>query len=402
MKLRRHGQVPRYAGGVAPVPRKIALVYDARYTYDLKVMSGVASFLQERRHYSIYIEENALKDQRLPDLGSWHGDGIIANFDDPTVARLVRQSKLPVVGYGGGRGYDLPGTSIPYFSTNNRAIAAIAAEHLLERGFRHFAYCGYARTPINGWSAEREAAFVRFVRSRGGSCTVFADRHRSPRRWAALQRALGDWLRALPKPVAVMAANDHRGRQLLDACRAHDLTVPDEVAVVGVDNDELLCRLSSPPLTSIEQGARNLGYGAAALLDALMEGKPIRRRRLVIDPVGVVTRQSTDVLAVDDPAVARAMSFIRARACDGIKVPHVVAFTAISRSGLEARFRTVLGSTIRTAIRRVQLERARHLVTETNLPLKQVASDVGFRSVQQMTTLFKDAFGRTPATHRRG
>jgi LacI family transcriptional regulator len=387
---------------VSVPPRKIALVYDARYTYDLKVMSGVASFLQERRNYSVYIEENALKDQRLPDLASWHGDGIIANFDDPTVARLVRQSRLPAVGYGGGRGYSLDGTSVPYFSTNNRAIAALAAEHLLERGFRHFAYCGYARTPINRWSQEREAAFARCVRDRGGSCAVFADRHRSPRRWAALQRSMGDWLRGLPKPVAVMAANDHRGRQLLEACRAHDLVVPDEVAVLGVDNDELLCRLSSPPLTSIEQGARGLGYAAAALLEDLMAGKPVRRKRRVIDPVGVVTRQSTDVLAVDDSAVARALSFIREHACERIKVPQVVAFTAISRSGLEARFRAVLGSTIRTAIRRVQLERARHLVTETSVPLKQVASDVGFRSVQHMTTLFKDAFGRTPARHRRG
>jgi LacI family transcriptional regulator len=180
MELRSLRPVLRYAGEVSPMPRKIALVYDARYTYDLKVMSGVASFLQERRDYSVYIEENALKDQRLPDLGSWHGDGIIANFDDPTVARLVRQSKLPAVGYGGGRGSSVAGTAIPYFSTNNRAIAALAAEHLRERGFRHFAYCGYARTPINGWSAEREAAFVRFVRSRGGSCAVFAGAARAP------------------------------------------------------------------------------------------------------------------------------------------------------------------------------------------------------------------------------
>jgi LacI family transcriptional regulator len=380
--------------------KKIALVYDARYTYDLKVMSGVASFLQERRDYSVYIEENALKDQRLPDLGSWRGDGIIANFDDPAVARLVRQSRLPVVGYGGGHGYSVEGTSVPYLSTNNRAIAALAAGHLLERGFKHFAYCGYAPTPINGWSRERQEAFVKLVR-KGGSCAVFADRRRSPREWASLERALGDWLRALPKPVAVMAANDHRGRQLLEACRAHDLLVPDEVAVLGVDNDELLCRLSSPPLTSVEQGARGLGSAAASLLDALMTGRPPRQKRFVVDPIGVVTRQSTDVLAIDDPDVARAMTFIREHACDGIKVPHVVTAAAISRSGLETRFRGALGYTVRTAIRRVQLERARHLVSETDIPLKQIAADVGFRSVQHMTALFSRAYGETPAKHRR-
>jgi LacI family transcriptional regulator len=381
--------------------RKIALVYDARLAYDLKVMSGVASFLQEKRDYSVFIEENALEDQRLPDLASWQGDGIIANFDDPNVARLVRRSKLPVVGYGGGRGSDVAGAAAPYFSTNNQAIAALAAEHLIERGFRHFAYCGYAPTPVNRWSQEREAAFVQTVGGSERSCAVFSDRHRSPRRWTALQAALGEWLVTLPKPVAIMAANDHRGRQLLDACRAHDLVVPDEVAVLGVDNDELLCRLSSPPLTSVEQGAHHLGYAAASLLDSLMAGRPTRQRRFVIDPVGVVTRQSTDVLAIDDPDVSRAMTFIREHACRGIKVPHVVAAAAISRSGLEARFRETLGGTIHSAIRRVQLERARHLVSETDIPLKQVAADVGFRSVQHMTTLFRGAYGMTPARHRR-
>lgn len=380
--------------------RRVALIYDARLAYDLKVMMGVATYLQERAHYSVYIEENALKDQRLPDLRSWEGDGIIADFDDPAVARLVVQSRLPAVGFGGGYGWYVEGSSIPYFYTNNKAIATLAADHLLDRGFKYFAYCGYPRSPINGWAEERQEAFANHIAKRGFPCAVFEGQHKSTRQWAAVQRSLGNWLRKLPKPVGVMSANDNRGRQVLEACRAFELKVPAEVAVIGVDNDELLCKLSSPPLSSVEQGARKLGYAAGALLDEIMESRRPRQRHFVIDPTGVVTRHSTDVLAIEDPKVAQAMAFIREHACDRIKVPHVVGAVAISRSGLETRFTSALGYTIRTAIRRTQLERARRLVFDTEMPLKQVAAETGFKSVQHMTTIFAEAFGKTPAKYR--
>lgn len=380
--------------------RRIALIYDARMVYDLKVMTGVAAYLKKGAKYSIYIEENALKDQRLPDLRSWEGDGIVADFDDPAIARAVLQSKLPAVAFGGGYGWYLAGSGIPYFYTNNQAIANLAADHLLNRGFRHFAYCGYAHTPINGWSEEREKAFVERIKVQGFSCAVYRGRYKTSRQWTSIQRSLGAWLMLLPKPLGVMAANDNRGRQVLEACRACDLRVPEEVAVIGVDNDELLCQLSSPPLSSVEQGAKRLGYEAAALLNQMMEGKQCPQRQVVIDPTGVVTRQSTDVLAIQDPQVAKAMTFIREHAFDGIKVPDVVNAVAVSRSGLETRFAAVLGYTIHIAIRKVQMEQVRRLVSDTNFPLKQIAADTGFKSVQHMTTLFVKAFGQPPANYR--
>jgi LacI family transcriptional regulator len=381
--------------------RSIALIYDARSAYDLKVMEGVAAYLQEGHRYSVFIEENALKDQRLPDLRSWEGDGIIGNFDDPGIARRVTQARLPVVGFGGGYGWYVAESAIPYFYTNNKAIATLAADHLLERGFKHFAYCGYAKSPINGWSQERQDAFESYLRRRATSCDIFDRFPRSNHNWATLQRSLGDWLKKLPKPLGVMAANDNRGRQVLEACRAYDIAVPDEVAVVGVDNDELLCRLSSPPLSSVEQGARGLGYAAAALLDQMIQGHNLRKRQYVSDPTTVVTRQSTDILALDDPKVLQAMAFIREHSSDGIKVPHVVSAVAISRSGLETRFASALGYSIHTAIGNTKLERVRRLVSETDLPLKQIAAETGFKSVQHMTSLFVRAFGQTPGRYRR-
>jgi LacI family transcriptional regulator len=365
------------------------------------VMSGVAKYLQEKTNYSIYLEENALKDQRLPDLRSWGGDGIIADFDHPAVAKAVVRSKLPIVAFGGGGGGYAEGSRIPYFFTNNKAVADLAADHLFTRGLRHFAYCGYSPTPINGWSRERECEFVQCVAARGYSCDVYVDRRTPSRQWAWVQRSLAAWLASLPKPLGVMAANDIRARHVLEACRLIGLRVPEEVAVIGVDNDELLCQLSSPPLTSIEQGAKRLGYEAASLLDRLMCGKKLRERSFIIDPPGIITRRSTDILAIDDPLVARAMIFIQENASRDIKVRDVVRAVGVSRSGIELHFDRALGYTVHTAIRRVQLERGRRLISETTLPLKEIAARVGFRSIQHMTTLFGKTFRQSPAKYRK-
>lgn len=380
--------------------RRVALIYDARLAYDLKVMAGVAAFIRECANFNVYIEENALKDQKLPDLRTWGGDGIIADFDHPLVAAAVTRSKRPVVGFGSGYGWYVRESSVPYFFTNNTMIAQMAAQHLVVRGIRNFAFVGYGRTRINAWSEEREIAFVRALKAKGHSCVRYLHRYATIREWATAQQALAKWLRSLPKPLGVMAANDRQARNVLVACRDYGLRVPEDVAVIGVDNDELLCQLSSPPLTSVEQGARRMGYEAAALLERLMSGMKVRQRHFVIDPTGIVTRQSTDTLAVEDTAVARAMLFIQEQASNGIKVPDVVSATAVSRSGLETRFIKSLGYTIHAAIRNVQLERSRRFISETDLPLKQVAALSGFRSVQHMTTLFGKAFHLSPARFR--
>ena len=381
--------------------RRVALIYDATLAYDLCVIRGVAAYLQRGPGWSIYIAENNLKEQRLSDLCNWGVDGVVADFDNPTVASAVVSSRLPAVGFGSGYGWYAPESRIPYFFTNNQAIARLAADHLLDRGFQNFAYCGYRRNATNGWSEERQREFTKHARARGFGCHVYRGRYWNSPRWADIQDALCAWLVSLPKPVGLMAANDNRARQVLEACRVSGLQVPDQVAVVGVDNDEVLCRLCSPLLTSIEQGAERIGYEAASLLDGIMRGKSPLKKRYVVDPVGVVTRRSSDVLRVTDPLVAKAMIFIREHACEGIKVPRVVVAANASRSGLEARFKAEFGRTLHSAILNVQLERAKSLVTETSLSPKEIAAATGFKSVQHMSSLFRRAVGLPPAAYRR-
>jgi LacI family transcriptional regulator len=380
--------------------RRVALIYDATEASDIKVLSGVAAYLHEGVMWNIFLRETSLKEQRLPDLHSWHGDGIIANFDDPHVAAAVMHVKLPTVGFGGGYGWYSGTSQIPYFCSNNEAVARLAADHLLDRGFRHFAYCGLVRTPTNGWSEERGRAFADCVKRRGFTCHIYRGRHKVAHAWSDVMSSLSQWLASLPKPVGLMVARDRRARQVLEACRVSGLRVPDDVAVIGVDNNELMCQLTNPWLTSIDLGPSRIGYQAAALLDRMMAGEQSRQTWFRIDPVGVVTRRSTDILAVEDPRVTNAMAFVREHACEGITVRDVVAAMPMGRSRLETLFKAALGRSIHKTIRRVQLDRAFGLIQSSDLPLKEIAAKAGFKTVQQMSVLFSKRYGSTPARCR--
>ena len=206
---------------------------------------------------------------------------------------------------------------IPYVYTDNTRIARLGAEHLLACGFEQLAFCGLPRTRVNGWVAERASAFAAACREAGRACDVFAGQHATARRWQDLQRQLCEWLGRLPKPVGIMACNDVRARHVLEACRSLGLVVPRDVAVLGVDNDEVMCELTDPPLSSIDQSARRIGYEAAAVLDRLIRraagagsaaGPP---RQTVIPPIGVVARASTDTMATADETVQLVLERLR-------------------------------------------------------------------------------------------
>ena len=382
-----------------PRPRHVALIVDAAKPYDRKIIGGVAQYVKERGNWSLYVEEDPL--QKLPDLHGWHGQGIIANFDDRRVAAAVRGLKAPVVGVGGGSGWYDPATRIPYFASDDEAIARLAAEHLMDRGFRRLAFYGYPRTRVNRWSQIRGEAFRQAAEQAGIPCSIYTGRHGTARKWTELQRGLTAWLRSLEKPVGLMACNDVRARHVLEACRAIGARIPEDVALIGVDNDEMICDLTDPPLSSVEQGARRMGYEAAAALDRLMSRRKLSQVRFVVEPVGVVTRRSTDTLAIEDLDVAMAVRFIHQRACRRIQISDVADHVGVSRSTLKNRFKDVLGRTIHAEIQRVQLERAKQLIIETDLPLKQIAQQAGFQNVQYLTRLFRNHVGQTPAQFRR-
>ncbi|HET7842445.1 MAG TPA: substrate-binding domain-containing protein, partial [Terriglobia bacterium] len=289
--------------------------------------------------------------------------------------------------------------------TNSAAIAKMAAEHLLHAGFRSFAFCGFANL---NWSAIRERAFTQFFNERGFSCFVhriteanWMQRPNWIESWDYEQPIMVRWLKSLPKPVGLMTCNDACGREVLQACASAGLRVPDEVAVVGVDNDEMMCELSNPPLTSVALDLTKAGYEAAYLLDRLMSLEPVKDRVVWVGPSRITLRRSSDALVQEDPVIARALRFIRDHARENLGVPNVAEEAGVSRRTLERRFFRALSRSVHSEIMRSRLERAKELLLETGLTCQRIAVESGFGSVKTFNREFGRVEGTTPQGFRR-
>jgi LacI family transcriptional regulator len=353
------------------------------------------AYMREHESWSVYLGEQRRGDDPPKWLRSWRGDGIIARIENDRIASAVMESGLPVVDVSAARKIKL----LPWVETDDRAIAQAAAQHLLERNFPRLAFCGDSQF---NWSLWRGQHFGRFAAEAGVTCSVYDPTARARVDWDAMEDEIGRWLLSLPLPVGIMGCYDIRARHVLDACRRVGLEVPDQVAVIGVDNDEFLCDLSDPPLSSVAPDTRRTGYEAAALLDRLMSGRAHPRGQAIfVQPLGVVTRRSTVVFALGDPDVATGIRFIREHACHGITVKDLLHEVPVSRRVLEGRFRKLLGRTPHEEITRVRFERVRQLLRETRLPLTEIARRSGFRNAEYLGTAFRREFGTSPNQYRK-
>ena len=372
---------------------KVALLIETSNAYARGLLHGIQAYIREHGPWSVYLAEHGRGDEPPPWLAGWDGHGVIARIENEAIARALEPLRIPVVDMSAGR--LLPG--LPWCETDDAEIARIAAEHLLERGFRNFAFCGDDRFH---WSDARRDVFRKIVENAGHSVSLYSPLLGADADSDSETDAIGEWLKNLPRPLAVFACYDPRGRQVLDACRRLGIAVPDEISVLGVDNDELLCALAHPPLSSVTPNTLRTGYEAAAILDRMMSGKPVGPEAHLIPPVGVAVRQSTDVLAVEDKNVARAVRYIREHACEGIHVEDVVKDSGLSRRLLETRFKKLLARSPHEEITRVQLLRVKELLSETDLPLVEIADRTGFRYVEYLSAVFKSKTGLPPGAFR--
>ncbi|MCA9131971.1 MAG: XylR family transcriptional regulator [Planctomycetales bacterium] len=380
---------------------KIAVLTEWSRAYGRGALRGIARYVEAHRRWKVYQTERGLCDAAPDWLQSWEGDGIIARIESDELLRQIQRLKLPAVDlFEHGRGGGFPGVI-----TNNRTIAQMAADHLLDRRLEQFAYCGL---PGVYSSEARSKCFVEHLRERGFEVHVYTNPRQSDQHFISTseefelrcEEAVATWIQRLPKPIGLMACNDLRAYQVLMVCGDLDIAVPEEVAVIGVDNDELICELCHPPLSSIEQNPERAGYEAAALLDRMLDGQPPPQEPTLIEPLGVVPRQSTDVVAVGDPDVATAVRFIRAHACDGIRVRDVLEHVRTSRSTLERRFHKLLGRSPKDEILRVQLQQVKQLLSMTDHPLAKIAQLTGFSYMESMCACFKRTFAQTPGQYR--
>jgi LacI family transcriptional regulator len=366
-------------------PRQVAVLIETSNAYGRGLLRGVMAYVREHSNWIMRLAEHGRGEVKRHELADWQGHGLLARIENAKIAAVVRGCARPAVDLSAAR--LLP--HLPWVETDDAAIARLAAEHLLERGLRHF---GYSGDPRFNWSKWRQEHFCRYLAKSGYRCAVGP----TPRSGGD---ELADWVRALPKPVGVMACYDIRGREVLAACRRARVAVPDQVAVIGVDNDELLCELSDPPLSSIEPDSRRAGWVAAELLQSLMAGRRARPLQVRIPPIGLTTRHSTDTLAVDDPDLAHAVRIIRAHACSGLRVADIVARLPLSRRVFESRFEKVLGRTPHAEILRVRLERVKTLLRD-DWSLDAIARRTGFRHGEYLSAVFKRELGETPGRFR--
>jgi LacI family transcriptional regulator len=332
----------------------------------------------------------------LPDLRRWGVHGVIGRIQSLKMAEELLASGLPVIGI------DLPEgqfarrdllSRVSEIRADSQKAGQLAAEHFLERGFRNYAFCGYEGRV---WSQRRLDGFAARLAEAGFSCQVYQPpRLKHGLSWKHELPAVTSWLKSLPQPVAIMACNDIRGRQVLEASLLSGLNVPEDVAVVGVDNDQFVCNLSYPPLSSVGVNLNQAGYQAAELLAGLMRGKVRRPRQVVAEALWVVPRRSSNVIATEDGHVAAALRFIRDHARESIDVDDMVRQTGISRRGLEIRFQQTLARSIRGEIERTRLVLTKQLLVETNLPAEQIARLAGFCGLSYLSTVFRRQAGMT-------
>jgi LacI family transcriptional regulator len=365
---------------------RVALVLPTEFAYARDVLHGIVAATRERNMYGMPDARSKSPRDRRPWLfrvfrgiytssrflgrwfRDWEPDGIICQIQEDRMATFYRNTRKPVVEL-----FERDSRMhFPRILPDDNETGRMAAEHFLQRGFRHFGFFGDGKM---AWVRERETGFRREIEqviaaraaASGGGAEEFtiSSFERGNRSVGAaiggnLHRrqsaSMAEWLVSLPKPVGVLAANDLWGFELVQAARERELHVPDDVAILGIDNDELLCEISHPPLSSIRIGGEQMGQQAVALLERLLAGEaPSAGEAERVSPLGIVTRQSTDVLAVDDPEVAAAVRHIRQHAVEGLSVKQLLDAVAVNRRTLERRFVKVLGHTPLEEIRRVRL-----------------------------------------------
>ena len=385
-----------------PKSYRIALLFNANKNFDRDVIAGVAAYMSSRRvSWDLFLEEDFRT--RLAGMSHWRGDGMIANFDDPAVAGALADCRVPVVAAGSSyQNAAAYPAGVPYVASDSFKLVKLAYEHLIDVGLRNFAMYSLPVAEDNGWAREREHAFCTLLQRDQIEVDIFRGQSTSAPAWAESVEQQVNWLRSLPKPVGIVAVSDARARHLLQACQIAGISVPEEVALIGIDNDPLASMLARIPLSSVTQGAHEIGRTAAHLLHQMLGGVPLdpRNSRILVPPAGIAVRASSGHAPTDDPRIMRARHFIRQYGCRNIKSFQVADFVGISRTSLEALFRREFDCSVHDEILRFRLEAATGMLALGKHSIADVALRCGFTTSQYMHAVFKREFGCTPKAYQ--
>ena len=378
----------------------VALLVEASRAYGRELLRGVSLFARTHATWSLLHQEMTL-DSKAPEwLMNANVQGVIARVDRETVDPL-RRLNIPVVDVRCERVY----SGIPQVQTDNREVAQLAFQHLWDRGFRRFAFCGFQYV---SYSDARLEVFRQLAADCGCPLSVYQSQGKPNASLTTIEKRgvreldeISDWLASLERPTGLFVCNDIRGQQVLNASRKHQIAIPDDLGVIGVDNDDAICLLCDPALSSVCPDAEKVGYRAAEILHGMMQGIAPEHEVEYIQPTSVCERLSTQVVAVEDRELARVCRFIRQHACDGINVGDVAQFTTLFRRQLERRFREELNRTPHEEITSTQIDRTKQLLRETEMTLEQIAPIAGYSHKERLSAVFKRETGETPGEYRK-
>jgi LacI family transcriptional regulator len=379
-----------------PTAHRIALLFNGNKIYDRDIITGIATYLNTTRvSWDLFLEEDFRC--RLSGIEQWRGDGIIADFDDPAVCEALHRSHVPVVAVGGSYADDADyPEQTAYVATDNFKLVKLAYDHLIEAGLTQFACFSLPQSPVNRWAQEREKAFTSLMTRDHLHGEIYRGVSTSASAWDDAVDQQIAWLNSLPKPIGIIAVTDARARQLMQACMHAGIAVPEQVSLIGIDNDPLARILTRIPLSSVIQGTQEMGRTAAHLLHQMLNGVQLSDTRILVPPAGLNVQASTRHQPFQHPQVMQARHFIRQYACQGIKTEQVADYVGVSRSSLEAYFREELGRSVHDEILHFKLDAAKTMLTHTSQPATEIAVHCGFTTVQYMHTVFKRELGCTP------
>ena len=396
----RDANTPNLCKSISMKHKRVALLVESSRASGRKLLQGISRYMRMHQTWVVYHHERALHEGMPDKLLAWKPDGVIARIESRQLAKQLRPMKVPVVDLLGW--HEL--SKVPRFGNDRRQISQMAFDHFREHNLSQFAYCGYPGLPF---SDERGEYLAALLKQHGETLHVFNEL--SPDAGITYRenqgflddKALIRWLHELPKPIGLLACNDVRAQQVITACFDSAIAVPEDISVLGVDNDELLCDLCTPALSSIELANETMGFKAAELLDAMMNGKDVLDKKRFLKPLHVIQRHSTDTWAINDPEVIAAMRYIRENACSGIQIEDVCNHILISPSTLKRRFKEHLGRSPKSEITRIQIAKAKELLQTTSLNVQDIATLTGFQYIESFTKRFQQKTGQTPGQYRR-
>jgi LacI family transcriptional regulator len=360
-------------------------------------LRGIAQYARYHGPWSFYWEARGIE-SAWPVLKKLEPDGIIMR--DVEKVDEVLALGIPAIVLGHKR-EEVPG--VINVITDSPRIGQMGAEHLLQCGFRNFAFCGYARSAVENasWSQLRQQYFCEGIQRAGFNVETYTLLSLSTGDWSGERRMLTEWLKNLEKPVGIMACNDDCGVQVMGACKLAGLAVPDEVGVIGVDDDEIVCGLATPAMSSIAINFEKAGFEAAEALDRLIRKNRNKRQRILVQPTHVVPRASTDIVAVSDEAIAKTLRYIRDHSRQTLTVAEVAHAVGFSRRALERRFRLETNSSMLKEIRKARTDQIARMLVETSLPVAQIAESLGFEDVQHFARYFRSGKQMSPLAYRK-